>query len=74
MEQLEIVMGQPAFVWDPNLTLTNVTFGLDSYCDFCTPHGHRGYGQDSQKVMPKSPQYISTGALNKTSQKREICS
>ncbi len=32
MKQLDVVVSPPAFVWDPNLTLTHVTFDLDS-CD-----------------------------------------
>ncbi len=26
MKQLDVVVSPPAFVWDPNLTLTHVTF------------------------------------------------
>ncbi len=29
MKQLDVVVSPPAFVWDPNLTLTHVTFDLD---------------------------------------------
>ncbi len=29
MKQLDVVVSPPAFVWDPNLTLTHVTFNLD---------------------------------------------
>ncbi len=32
MKQLDVVVSPPAFVWDPNLTLTHVTFDLDP-CD-----------------------------------------
>ncbi len=28
MKQLDVVVSPPAFVWDPNLTLTHVTFGI----------------------------------------------
>ncbi len=28
MKQLDVVMSRPAFVWDPNLTFTHVTFDL----------------------------------------------
>ena len=31
-KQLDIVVSSPAFVWDPNFTLTHVTFDLDP-CD-----------------------------------------
>ncbi len=36
MKQLDVVVNPPAFVWDPSLTLTNVTFDpdvLDSVLD-----------------------------------------
>ncbi len=29
MKQLDVVVSPPAFIWDPNLTLTHVTFDLD---------------------------------------------
>ena len=32
MKQLDVVVSPPAFVWDPNLTLTHMTFDLDP-CD-----------------------------------------
>ncbi len=32
MKQLDVVVSPPAFVWDPNLTLTHVTFDLNP-CD-----------------------------------------
>ena len=38
MKQLEVVVSPPAFVWDPYLTLTHVTFDLD-ICELW-PLGH----------------------------------
>ncbi len=32
MKQLDVVVSPPAFVWDPYLALTRVTFDLD-ICD-----------------------------------------
>ena len=32
MKQLDVVVSPPAFVWDPNLTLTHVTFDLEVKC------------------------------------------
>ena len=29
MKQLDVVVSPPAYVWDPNLTLTHVTLDLD---------------------------------------------
>ncbi len=41
MKQLDVVVSPPAFLWDPFLTLTHMTFDLD-ICDLW-PLGHRFY-------------------------------
>ena len=63
MKHLDIVVSPPAFIWDPNLTSTHLTFDLD-LCELDKRTSVSVCKQtDRQTAMHKSPPSISTGGL-----------
>ncbi len=50
MKQLDIVMSSPAFVWDPNLTLTHVIFDLNP----CRSHKPRKTDRQTDRQTENS--------------------
>ncbi len=62
MKQLDVVVSPPAFVWNPYLTLTHVTFDLDP-CDHLTSRSNLNEITNEATWRCCEPTCLSSGSL-----------